>query len=184
MQIAPIVMDGVKLQNGKTTLFMHVGCELVKIWIDGNGYLRYGKDKYVHRLLAEVYAKRKLKRSEIVHHVNHNKLDNSENNLLICKNQKEHMLIHAQDAIRNAGGDPNTHALCGMCRQCKLLINFNKDKSHWNGYDNDCKECKYSYKTKKGLNKRPDHLKWKDMLAQQYRRCLSNKRKKEISWLK
>jgi hypothetical protein len=49
-------------------------------------YYIYNRDqkKSQHRVLAEGIMGRKLKRSEIVHHINGNSLDNSQDNLLIC----------------------------------------------------------------------------------------------------
>lgn len=53
--------------------------------------------KYVqkHRLVMEKYIGRKLLKTEVVHHVDLNPLNNKIKNLLLLKNHKEHGQLHA-----------------------------------------------------------------------------------------
>lgn len=73
-----------------------------KTYIDKNGYRRFNdSDSPVHRWVAEKYIRNgKLKKGEVVHHINRNKLDNSPENLHIFKNQNEHDRAHKIDAKR------------------------------------------------------------------------------------
>jgi len=53
-----------------------------------------GKRIWIHRENAEKKTGRKIKLSEPVHHVNGEKLDNSFENLYVCKDRKEHGDVH------------------------------------------------------------------------------------------
>jgi hypothetical protein len=52
-------------------------------------------DERVHVLMAEKALGRKLKKGEVVHHINLNKADNRNSNLLICSNSY-HMWLHQE----------------------------------------------------------------------------------------
>ena len=72
-----------------------------KTKVDENGYRRFvDSNTPVHRWAAEKKIGRKLKPGEVVHHYNRIKTDNSQDNLYVCKNQKEHDRIHKIDAQR------------------------------------------------------------------------------------
>jgi len=74
---------------------------MAKTYIDENGYRRFwDSGKLVSHWVAEQSLGRPLKKHEVVHHKNRNKLDNSWDNLWVCKNQAEHDRIHEFDRIR------------------------------------------------------------------------------------
>ena len=52
-----------------------------------------------HVLVMEKEIERFIKKDELVHHLNGNKLDNSLQNLFLCKSRSEHIKIHT--SLRN-----------------------------------------------------------------------------------
>ena len=65
-----------------------------KYYIDEFGYYRFSNSgKLVHRYIASKKLGRRLKGSEVVHHKDRNKLNNSPENLYVCSRQ-EHDVIH------------------------------------------------------------------------------------------
>jgi len=68
-----------------------------------NGYFRViikGNHQYEHRYIMEKHIKRKLKKYEVVHHIDGNKQNNSINNLKIF-NKKEHDRIETTRRHKN-----------------------------------------------------------------------------------
>lgn len=49
-----------------------------------------------HRAVVEDYLKRGLKSCEVVHHIDFHKTNNKISNLMLFKNQKEHMKMHTK----------------------------------------------------------------------------------------
>lgn len=79
---------------------------------------------YEHRLVAEQMLGRPLNRKEVVHHKDHNKLNNSPDNLLICT-QAEHNEMHRRDDASEACGDPMKYR-CAYCKDYDDLNNMYK----------------------------------------------------------
>lgn len=71
------------------------------VYIDRLGYLRFRDSrKLFHRWVAEKKLGRKLLDTEVVHHIDRNKLNNHPSNLYVCRNQWHHFMIHCKDAGR------------------------------------------------------------------------------------
>ncbi len=75
-----------------------------KTYINADGYWCFTDTHYpIHRWVAKKKIGRDLRKGEVVHHINYNKRDNSEDNLHICSNQSEHERIHRLDRIFRKG---------------------------------------------------------------------------------
>ena len=81
----------------------HVG----NTYINNHGYVEVWVGKHTdkataggyqkeHRVLTELAVGRRLTKSELVHHVDGDKTNNSEDNLLLCSGDFEHRKIHGQ----------------------------------------------------------------------------------------
>lgn len=65
-----------------------------RTYIDSKGYVRFkGSRKLVHRWVMEKKIGRELKKTEVVHHIDKDKLNNEEDNLKLYSNNKEHLRI-------------------------------------------------------------------------------------------
>lgn len=53
-----------------------------------------GEKIFEHIENAETKIGRKINKGEVVHHINGDKKDNSFNNLYICKDKREHLILH------------------------------------------------------------------------------------------
>jgi len=54
------------------------------------------KSFYCHRILAEAKLGRSLHKGEVVHHIDHNPMNNSLENLELCSSRFVHALHHAK----------------------------------------------------------------------------------------
>jgi hypothetical protein len=96
----------------------------------------------VHILVAEAALGHHLPADAEVHHVDEDTYNNAPSNLVICQDRAYHKLLHQRALVVRAGGDPNTHKMCGRCQAPKAFGEFNRstsNKSH--GLYSLCREC-------------------------------------------
>ena len=93
-------------------------------------FLQNGKKIYHHRYVAEQIIGRKLNRDEVVHHKDHIRTNNTVENLLVFRTEKDHALHHAYKNIELIKHDDNTYSFpINMIE--KICINCGeKIKSH------------------------------------------------------
>ena len=82
-----------------------------------------GIRKFDHVRNAETALGRELPPAAIVHHVNENKLDNANTNLVICPDQAYHKLLHIRTDALNACGNANWRR-CKYCKQYDDPVNL------------------------------------------------------------
>lgn len=87
-------------------------------YVNRNGYRTVsinGNVVFEHVAIAENALGRKLQGLEEVHHVNYQRADNRNVNLVICPDRKYHALLHLRTDALNACGNPQFRR-CKYCR--------------------------------------------------------------------
>ena len=109
---------------------------------DKSGYLmiqKSGVTKAEHRWVMEEHLGRKLQRTEIVHHINEDKLDNRIENLEIM-NVSEHLKLHKTGKYHNPNNS-KIHKQCPMCKEVKLRGEFGIHRRNHDGINSRCRTC-------------------------------------------
>jgi hypothetical protein len=75
----------------------------------------------LHVLVAEKALGHFLPDGAHVHHVDENKRNNANTNLVICQDAAYHKLLHLRRAVVRAGGNPNTQRICPTCKQLVFI---------------------------------------------------------------
>lgn len=91
-----------------------------------------------HLLVAERALGKPLPPKAVVHHVDEDKSNNRNGNLVICQDHTYHLLLHTRARIVRAGGNPNTQTMCTMCRRPRDRSEFYPGQGH-------CRPCAKSY---------------------------------------
>ena len=125
----------------------------------------------VNRLVVASVLGRKLKGKECVHHVDEDKSNYSNSNLVVCPDETYHKLLHSRQRIVDLGGDPNTDKYCKYHDTLHKRDEFSTVSSRYDGLHNYCREATNQYRKDKGLNR--GKFNWKARLNQQYRRVFS-----------
>ncbi len=113
--------------------------------VNHNGYKLIcisGKRMLEHRHVMEVHLKRKLEPGEVVHHKDHNRLNNSLDNLELIPTHSIHLKQHLCTGYRS-----ETQKECSRCHVIKLRTEFNLSTGRLLGRLNDrntseCKACR------------------------------------------
>jgi hypothetical protein len=103
-----------------------------------------GIKRTVHSLIAEKALGRELKKPECVHHIDYDKHNNENNNLVICPDKSYHMLLHIRTDALNKTGDANKRK-CHFCQRHDDIANMHKAKNRTESYFHN--ECAKDYQT-------------------------------------
>lgn len=97
---------------------------------------------YEHVVVVEDAIGRFLPAGAEVHHVDGNGHNNAHRNLVVCQDKAYHKLLHVRQAVKAAGGDPNSERLCGSCKRLLPFSEFyRRSASKSDGYGRRCKAC-------------------------------------------
>jgi hypothetical protein len=101
-----------------------------------------GEVRYEHVAIVEAALGKRLPVGAVVHHVDGNKFNNANANLVACDSQAYHMLLHARTRVIKVGGDPDIQAVCSKCYELKRLDDFHRNAHKDMGRHDACKKCR------------------------------------------
>lgn len=79
-----------------------------------NAYKKTSGHKKVHRCIVEKLLRRVLSPKHPVHHVDEDKSNNANSNLVVCEDQEYHLLLHRRAKALRESGDANKIS-CRIC---------------------------------------------------------------------
>ncbi len=118
-----------------------------KVWAPQCSRAFCGRNKeyaFLYHVKAEKALGHALPPDAVVHHVDENRGNTSNTNLVICESQEYHRLLHTRMRVLKAGGNPNTDKVCSKCKQAKHRNQFHKwySRLSHDGLQTTCKSCK------------------------------------------
>lgn len=116
------------------------------VWVAGEG-------AFEHVMKAEAALGKPLPRNVVVHHVDEDKTNNTNSNLLICT-RKYHNMIHMRMRALDESGKAG-NMKCPICKQWDDPRNMQKNTS--GGFRH--KECHRLYEFNRRNNKESNHVK-------------------------
>ncbi len=107
------------------------------------------KQKRNYVLIAERALGHELPEGAIVHHIDSDRTNHINSNLVVLQSAREHMALHKRLRTLRAGGNPFTQQICVTCRVVKDFTDFTPRpfKSNCSGRANRCRPC-----TAKGMH--------------------------------
>lgn len=90
-------------------------------------YGNHSSGTRLHRIRAERALGKPLPAGAVVHHADGSQSDDAP--LVICQDQGYHRFLHARMRVQQAGGNPNTDAVCERCHGVKSRTEFRPNAS-------------------------------------------------------
>ena len=98
----------------------------------------HGKHRVEHRMIVERVMGKPLPVSAKVHHVNTDRSDNRNCNLVVLQSDADHAELHRKMRVRAHGGDPWLDRMCCTCGPRPSEAFYRTKKG---GYSGECKSC-------------------------------------------
>ncbi len=108
---------------------------------------RAGGNVLEHRWIASKVLGKPLSSRAVVHHVDGNKRNNENDNLIICEDSDYHRVLHVRERALRACGNPNWRK-CSICKEYDASSNLYYSKSG-NNYRHVRCHNKYKLKLKR-----------------------------------
>ena len=119
-------------------------------YIDGDGFeMIIGTNKRMHTHIAEKVLGRKLKKNETVHHIDEDRSNNNNSNLIICE-RSLHPLLHQRINAKKETGYSRA-IKCNYCGKYDFSTSMYVYKKTGRGFH---RECQNVYKRKRWIRKR------------------------------
>lgn len=99
-----------------------------------------------HVLIAERALGKLLPVGAEVHHVDENKQNNANGNLVICQDRHYHTLLHRRAIVVRNGGNADTQRFCRQCSTVKNLDRFSACESIADRHRSYCRDCASIYR--------------------------------------
>ena len=90
----------------------------VRVYMPGHPK-EHGSFVKEHTIIAERAVGHPLPATVHVHHFDFDESNNANSNLVICQDSAYHMILHARQRIKAAGGNPDTQLMCLSCKAVK-----------------------------------------------------------------
>ena len=107
---------------------------------------RNRKEEREYRKKVELVLGKKIPKNVHVHHVDGNRLNNSNDNLVVCEDRAYHFLLHTRDRALRSSGDVNKRK-CLMCGEYDSTDNMSPKMQSGckepNYYHPECSRKKY-----------------------------------------
>lgn len=107
-----------------------------------------------HVVVAERAIGKRLPRGAEVHHVDENRRNNRNANLVICQDHAYHHFLHVRARIVRAGGNPNTDKVCSLCQRPLPYGAFHRQAGGTLGLSMRCRQCALAYQRERYSRKR------------------------------
>jgi hypothetical protein len=97
-----------------------------------------GGRMYLHRWIVEQVLGKYLDKRHEVHHIDHDKHNNRNDNYVVCEDRSYHKMLHVREIALKASGNPN-YRKCKFCGEHDDIKNMYHHVAAFNYYHRGCR---------------------------------------------